>query len=347
EQDRVECAALIELAGACIAEPVLVIKGHQGRVKCLAATPEGSLLASVGSNGTVRLWRLPSGEPADILKVSVSWLAVSACGTLLAGDTFRREYQQTVERLERTWADPEGYWYSVEETRSYLMLGLWQLPSGELVDELSVHSEVECMTVTPDGRPLVAGVDEYWSVEESDVRSRAFWRLQPQERLCTFDGHTGKVFSLAVTLDGALLASGSADGTIRLWQVPSGKLCRTFNGHSGKVSCLAVSPDGRFLASGSRKETAVQIWRLPSGELVDTLHGHTGGVLSLTFSPDGALLASGSRDGTIRLWPWTLRLLVRKPLDEVSLTEIERLRQSSGDRSTVARAWIDLTNLRG
>jgi WD40 repeat protein len=82
--------------------------------------------------------------------------------------------------------------------------------------------------------------------------------------------HSQGVLALAVSPDGALLASGSSDKTIKLWSLPEGKLLRTLEGHAGWVESLAVSPDGALLASGDLGGT-IKLWSLPEGALVSCL----------------------------------------------------------------------------
>jgi parallel beta-helix repeat protein len=127
----------------------------------------------------------------------------------------------------------------------------------------------------------------------------------------TLTGHTDWVRSVAFSPDGRLLASGSADYTIKLWEVASGREVRTLTGHTWTVTSVAFSPDGRLLASGSRDKT-IKLWDVASGSLVRTLSGPTDDVNSVAFSPDGRLLASdfcgryelgrGCVQGEIRLW---------------------------------------------
>ncbi|RKU17680.1 hypothetical protein C6501_03530 [Candidatus Poribacteria bacterium] len=114
-------------------------------------------------------------------------------------------------------------------------------------------------------------------------------------------GHTEGVLSVAFSPDGQMLASGSSDDTIRLWNVETGTELRELTGHTSYVNSVAFSPDGQMLASGSWDET-IRLWNVETGTELRKLTGHTNDVNSVAFSPDGQMLASGSWDETIRLW---------------------------------------------
>ena len=101
-----------------------------------------------------------------------------------------------------------------------------------------------------------------------------------------------------------MLASGSSDRTIRLWDITTGELRKTLSRHTSSVESVCFSPDGLTLASGSQDNT-IRLWDVITGALQKTFTGHTNGVLSTSFSPDGSTLASGSQDNTIRLWDIT------------------------------------------
>jgi dipeptidyl aminopeptidase/acylaminoacyl peptidase len=114
-------------------------------------------------------------------------------------------------------------------------------------------------------------------------------------------GHSAAVTAVAFSPAGSALASGSADGTIGLWDAKTGRMLTTLSGHGGAVSAIAFAPDGKTLVSGSNDAT-VMFWDIATGQAPATLSGHTAKVKCLAFSPDGAWLASGSADKTIRLW---------------------------------------------
>ncbi|KAF5854759.1 hypothetical protein ETB97_011894 [Aspergillus alliaceus] len=119
--------------------------------------------------------------------------------------------------------------------------------------------------------------------------------------LQTLESHSRWVQSVAFSPNGQLLASGSGDETIKLWDPMTGDLHHTLECHSGFVHSVAFSPNGQLLASGSNDQT-IKLWDPMTGDLRHTLKGHFHWVWSVAFSPNGQLLASGSSDETIKLW---------------------------------------------
>ena len=114
-------------------------------------------------------------------------------------------------------------------------------------------------------------------------------------------GHTLPVLCVAFSPNGKVLASGSRDNTIKLWDTASGALRRTLSGQKGIIMSVAFSPDGKVLASGG-SDAAIRFWDAATGAMLRTLRGHDSSITSIAFSPDGKTLVSGSYDDTIKLW---------------------------------------------
>ncbi|KAK3276423.1 hypothetical protein CYMTET_15499 [Cymbomonas tetramitiformis] len=106
---------------------------------------------------------------------------------------------------------------------------------------------------------------------------------------------------LMLIADGKTVASGSRDGTVRLWDAATGEEQAVLRGHDQEVLSVAFSADGKTVASGSRDGT-VRLWDAATGKEQVALRGHDQKVLSVAFSADGKTVASGSQDGTVRLW---------------------------------------------
>jgi roadblock/LC7 domain-containing protein len=111
--------------------------------------------------------------------------------------------------------------------------------------------------------------------------------------------HDEGVLAVAFSPDGRLLATGSFDPTARIWDAATGQK-RARTTHDSAVWAVAFSPDGRLLATGSADQTA-RIWDAATGgERARVTHDAL--VAAVAFSPDGRLLATGSFDGTARIW---------------------------------------------
>src|SRR6266487_439428 len=111
----------------------------------------------------------------------------------------------------------------------------------------------------------------------------------------------GSVLSIALNPAGSLLAAGTMNCEVRIWQISDGTLSVTCQGHTDWVRSIAFSPDGSTIVSAS-EDTMLRIWDVKTGQCLKTLTDHTKRVYTVAFSPDGKLIASGGEDGTILLW---------------------------------------------
>jgi hypothetical protein len=140
------------------------------------------------------------------------------------------------------------------------------------------------------------------SQPEVSPSAQTIVELKPIRR---FERHTDSVNNVAFSPDGLLIASGSHDGTIRFWDVQTGKeirrLQRQKKAYAMGVFSVAFSSDGHSIASGDR-DGSVRLWELQTGKQIRRLEAHTGFVYTVAFSPNGRWIASGSSKGELFLW---------------------------------------------
>ncbi|MEA5622799.1 WD40 repeat domain-containing protein [Nostoc sp. UHCC 0251] len=112
--------------------------------------------------------------------------------------------------------------------------------------------------------------------------------------------HNTKVYDVSFSPDDKLLASGSGDAAIKIWDAAIGKELNTLKGHSDRISSISFSPDGKTIASASADKT-IKIWSL-YGRRTKVLRGHDAEVTNVSFCPDNQVIVSSSVDNTISLW---------------------------------------------
>ena len=115
-------------------------------------------------------------------------------------------------------------------------------------------------------------------------------------------GHKDTTTSLAFSLDGIFLVSGSDGGTVDLWDMQTGGVVKTFHGHTDGILSVSISLDCAVIASGSKDKT-IRLWDTQTGECCCTIDGHNKEANSVNFSPRSSqVLISAFADDTIQLW---------------------------------------------
>ncbi len=332
--------------------------GHTGEVTALSFSPEGKL-ASASTDGTVRLWQIPSPSP-PLADLGIHDVAVSPTDTDTSTDSYlvatgdfegavtlwaqgpgtkTATARQTLSghqgAVEAVAFDPAGN--QLASVGSDGQIILWRAADGTRLasaTESLAASDVRVTSVafSRDGKLLATGGADktirIWSVTDEALTLRA-----------TLSGHTDEVTSVSFHPQRPLLLSGSYDKTVRLWQISADEatpdratLIQTLSEPNEAVSAVQFSPQGDRIAAASW-DNQLYLWQLhgQSPQLQSTLSGHTGGVSALTFSADGQVLISGSADGMLQLWhPQTGQRLMQllgepKTVNAISLSADNQL----------------------
>ncbi len=205
---------------------------------------------------------------------------------------------------------PDASWYAVARTGRVDLLSLPPDPKAKPLATLSgLPGQVSDLVLSTDGRRLVAAAGEPGLFGEAriydiavDVRKAG--PKQAAKLARTIRGHADSLNAVALSADASLLATGSYDRTIIIWETASGKRRVEMTGHNGPVTDVAFDPRNRFLASASGDRT-VKLWNLKTGQRLDTFNEPTKGQNTVAVSPDGRFVVAGGIDNRIRAWEIT------------------------------------------
>ena len=238
-----------------------------------AVTPDGRILATSRSDGTIKLWTVATGRllasfSAHAPDYLPPTMAFSPDGLVLLTAGF----SDTTVKLWEVAAKPKCL----------------RLVETDLAG-------IDTVGFSPDGRRVAAA-----------LRHQHIWLFDPstgrRERVINLGAGSVGTLATVFSPDSRLLATCGDGGVVRLWDIQTGRLHAALKGHTTTVHAIAFSPDGGTVATGSNDRT-VRLWDVATGQERVAFKRFRQNVRAVAFSPDGNALVGGEEDGTI----WMLR----------------------------------------
>lgn len=300
----------------------------KGGINLMRFSPDGTRLA-VGTDVGVWLYDVPNGKETTLFTehtAQVNALAFSKDGKMLASSGYTNPVIQlwdldTLSKLSSftlaarhdsvtvvAFSDDSTTLVSLDTLGDIIY---WDVNTNSKVSDAKNIGSYEVAALSENGSILAIG--------DKDGEKIHVWETAKGRWRVTFRGHVNffkegpdadekeaDIRALAFTPDGKMLASGSEDKTVQLWNTQNGAKIATFKGHEGWVTTVALTADGGTVASGDA-DRVIKIWDVDTEREHAMLIGHKNTINALAFAPEGAspysgCLASGSADGTIRFW---------------------------------------------
>jgi WD40 repeat protein len=301
-------------------------QGHTDAVISVAFSSDGIALSGSADN-TLRQWNTETGKALDVF--SMNTLNNSNDIGLLYSIAFSPENNRAVlsgsrgniPKLWNTLKGKETDFFQGHTDEVYLVaisndsrkilsasddgtMKVWDVESGETTHTFE-ENQIYSATFSPDGSQFLMGGDGI--VKLFDTNNG--------QEIRTFNGHSGRVYSVAFSPEGNEAVSGGHDGTIKRWDTESGLETHTFEAHSDVVSSLAFSPNGNQLVSGSYDKT-VKLWNMTSSTSCTTTSCiHFQGLEKDSYHIGDKIIVSlvetGNRSDSLALW-----VAVVTPMDE-------------------------------
>ncbi len=288
----------------------------------IALSHDGKTLVTGSDDNSVKFWDIKTGKCTKIIPAynSCVWTVAfskddknivtgSEDNTIKIWDIETGECLQTLcEHNQRVWLvdfnRDDRTLLSISEDK---IIKLWDISSRRCLKTLEGYSNwILSLAFSPDGQTLAS------SSQDGKVR---IWDIETGKCSLILEGHDNLISSIAFApqhtsnnisnnlsnnISNCMLASGSDDNTIKIWN-HQGECLKTLRGHESWVYSIAFSPQGEILASGSRDNT-IKLWDWQFGQCLYTLVGHEKRVKSISFNSEGSILVSASDDKTIKIW---------------------------------------------
>jgi len=274
------------------------LRGHPDIVRAIAFLPDSRRAVSVGHGQTFKLWDVTTGELLhDFVGhgENVTSVAVSGDGSrALTGcdDMQVRLWDLNNRTLLKTLKGHAAHVSSVQISRDG-NVGLSVSVDGNLRQWDLKSGKPKVLTGPPPGNVLAMSLDDK---VVATGRTDGTILLRNRQGFGTLTGHEpGLIDGLAFTPDGTRLVTGADDGTVRLWDLQTGKAVHRFDDGGVGFDSVTVTNDGRYVIAGSNDQTII-CWDLETGDKVLTIQADVPVTHRLALSPDNQFILSGGGD---------------------------------------------------
>ncbi len=286
--------------------------GKFGWMGFVSFSPDGTMVASDGpatpgdNSGDLTIWKFPQGT-------FIRRLPGPPC--CMAGDWkyyVDHDGIRDMESGERVMFRPASVYtiYAFADDGAYVAAYSDKNPSGRVIHVFALKAGKEiaafgkhaasALAISPNGKLLASGG---WDIV-------TLWNLQSGSRIGALRGFGRYVNSLSFSRDGKLLAAGTDEGGLQMWDVHRHKRLYSVNIGGGEVSTPAFSPNGQLVAVGIYGTGTVWLIDARSGSVLDSKKVSDLGCGAVAFSPDGHYLITPSTGGLIT-WPWDVGGTIR------------------------------------
>jgi WD40 repeat protein len=246
---------------------VAALNGHNDIIFSISFSPDGKVLASGSEDGALNIWDIATRKQVSAIPghmENVRSLSFSPDGSMIASGGWDRAVR------------------------------LWSVQSWQEIQAFEHSGSISSVSFSSDGNILGASC-------QGGKTSTKLWSVPERKEIATLSGHRDYIFSISFSPDGGMLASGSDDGTVKVWSLRTYQEIATLE-HEKTVFALSFSPNGEILAIA---DAEVKLWSVPDWQEIATFdEGYSEAIECIAFSPDSTILATGggSWEDFVRLW---------------------------------------------